>query len=108
MTTNPTAPALPEDVKRAIDDFGSAKWDVGDRCSNATSAPSAESSSATIKAVHIADDARAALVQKIIEYGDRRADRCRATVGFFASVIKSGEPWTEHCEKALREALGEQ
>lgn len=28
------------------------------------------------------------------------------TVGFFASVIKSGEPWTDECEKALRAALG--
>jgi len=26
------------------------------------------------------------------------------TVGFFASVIKSGEPWTEDCETAYADA----
>jgi hypothetical protein len=27
-------------------------------------------------------------------------ERLMQTIGFFASVIKSGEPWTEACEKA--------
>lgn len=31
----------------------------------------------------------------------------RRTIGFFASVIKGGEPWTETCEKALAEAMGQ-
>ncbi len=28
----------------------------------------------------------------------RKYDDARATIAFFASVIKSGEPWTEQCE----------
>lgn len=31
--------------------------------------------------------------------------RLRFCVGFFASVIKSGETWTETCEKAKDDAL---
>lgn len=27
-----------------------------------------------------------------------------STLGFFAAVIKSGEPWTPECEKALRDS----
>lgn len=30
------------------------------------------------------------------------------TVSFFASVIKSGEPWSPECEEALRAALGDE
>ena len=33
-----------------------------------------------------------------------RLERC---LGFFASVIKSGEPWTETCEREYRAALQE-
>lgn len=29
-------------------------------------------------------------------------DGARVTIGFFASVIKSGEPWTEQCETHFR------
>jgi hypothetical protein len=42
-------------------------------------------------------------------------DRARAVVGsaqttvtFFASVIKSGEPWSPECEQALRSALDDE
>lgn len=48
-------------------------------------------------------------------YGPEAADRIiaieareaklRETVGFFASVIKSGEPWTETCERMKCAAL---
>lgn len=34
--------------------------------------------------------------------GEATLRRC---LGFFASVIKSGEPWTETCEREYREAL---
>ena len=30
----------------------------------------------------------------------------REAVGFFASVIKSGEPWTSTCQQALDRAMG--
>jgi hypothetical protein len=33
---------------------------------------------------------------------EQKLERC---LGFFASVIKSGEPWTETCEWEFREAL---
>jgi hypothetical protein len=33
------------------------------------------------------------------------ARQLRRTIGFFASVIKSGEPWTEICEQAYKHAL---
>ena len=29
-------------------------------------------------------------------------ERLRQTRAFFASVIKSGEPWTEHCEQRMK------
>ena len=32
--------------------------------------------------------------------------RMRKAVNFFASVIKSGEPWTQECETMLCQALG--
>ena len=31
--------------------------------------------------------------------------RLRTSLGFFMSVIKSGEPWTETCEEMRRKAL---
>ena len=31
-------------------------------------------------------------------------DRLIQTIGFFASVIKSGEPWTDACETAYADA----
>lgn len=33
--------------------------------------------------------------------------RARKCVSFFASVIKSGEPWTGVCENTMREAMTE-
>jgi hypothetical protein len=38
---------------------------------------------------------------------DKRLERARSTIAFFASVIKSGEPWTTSCEEALTAALSE-
>lgn len=35
----------------------------------------------------------------------RATEALAQTVGFFASVIKSGEPWTEACEKAYAHIL---
>ena len=32
-------------------------------------------------------------------------DKATETIGFFASVIKSGESWTEQCEEAKVETL---
>lgn len=37
-----------------------------------------------------------------------REAKLRACLGFFASVIKSGEPWTATCEQRYRAALSEQ
>src|SRR4051794_33592388 len=37
--------------------------------------------------------------------GNQRLRRC---LGFFASVIKSGEPWTETCQREYDEALSPQ
>ena len=34
-----------------------------------------------------------------------QAATLRRCLGFFASVIKSGEPWTETCEREYRAAL---
>ena len=34
-------------------------------------------------------------------------DRLRTTLGFFRSVIKSGEQWSEQCETEYRRALAE-
>jgi hypothetical protein len=34
-----------------------------------------------------------------------RAERLARCLGFFASVIKAGEPWTDACEAAYQEAL---
>lgn len=34
-----------------------------------------------------------------------REERLRRCLGFFASVIKSGEPWTDTCQKDYDEAL---
>ena len=31
--------------------------------------------------------------------------RMQTALGFFSSVIKSGEPWTETCEREYRAAL---
>lgn len=39
---------------------------------------------------------------------DKRLARARSAVAFFASVIKSGEPWTPSCQEALDEALAVQ
>jgi hypothetical protein len=41
------------------------------------------------------------------EVANLRAERLalRQAVAFFASVIKSGEPWTETCERTLRAVL---
>lgn len=36
-----------------------------------------------------------------------REAKLRACLGFFASVIKSGEPWTATCEERYRAALQE-
>src|SRR5690554_1152684 len=44
------------------------------------------------------------LVGEMIYRLDEQSARIREleeTVAFFASVIKSGEPWTEQCEQAL-------
>jgi hypothetical protein len=38
---------------------------------------------------------------------DKRLERARSTIAFFASVIKSGEPWTTSCEEARTAALSE-
>ena len=35
----------------------------------------------------------------------KATDEMRECLGFFASVIKSGEPWTETCEKAIADIL---
>lgn len=35
----------------------------------------------------------------------KKAAKLSRTLSFFASVIKSGERWTDACEKALRECL---
>ncbi len=43
-----------------------------------------------------ADDVKAILDER---------DVLRGALTFFASVIKSGEPWTETCEKTFRAAL---
>jgi hypothetical protein len=32
-------------------------------------------------------------------------ERLRHCLGFFSSVIKSGEPWTETCEREYKQAL---
>ena len=32
-------------------------------------------------------------------------DRLRTSLGFFMSVIKNGEPWTDTCEYMRRKAL---
>ena len=37
-----------------------------------------------------------------------REAKLRACLGFFASVIRSGEPWTATCEQRYRAALSEQ
>ncbi len=57
VTTNPTAPALPEDVVWAINDFRAAVRAYIEE-------------GLSLEAEH---RIRAALVKKIIEYGDRRA-----------------------------------
>jgi hypothetical protein len=36
---------------------------------------------------------------------DKRLERARSTIALFASVIKSGEPWTTSCEEARTAAL---
>jgi septum formation inhibitor MinC len=36
---------------------------------------------------------------------DKRLERARSTIALFASVIKSGEPWTTSCEEALTAAF---
>lgn len=36
---------------------------------------------------------------------DDELAKLRQAVAFFASVIKSGEPWTDECAKILRAAL---
>lgn len=38
----------------------------------------------------------------------KRIDELEKCVTFFASVIKSGESWTDECEKAINAALSQQ
>lgn len=50
-----------------------------------------------------------AAIREALRLGEQRNDECnalqhkhdraRTVVAFFASVIRSGEPWTEQCEK---------
>jgi len=47
------------------------------------------------------------LVAEVISL-QSKLENGRKAVGFFASVIKSGEPWSEACEQALREALSDE
>ncbi len=44
------------------------------------------------------------LSEQITELIEQRA-RLQSTLGFFASVIKSGEPWSETCQKAYDEGI---
>jgi hypothetical protein len=44
----------------------------------------------------------------ILNERDATIARLRETVGFFASVIKSGEPWTETCQRRYDAARGSQ
>lgn len=37
---------------------------------------------------------------------EERIRLMQTTIAFFASAIKSGEPWSDSCETALRHALG--
>lgn len=43
-----------------------------------------------------------------VETAEAKAARLKRCLGFFASVIKSGEPWTETCEREYRAALGDE
>jgi hypothetical protein len=52
------------------------------------------------------DEARVSL-QAMELSRDKRLERARSTIAFFASVIKSGEPWTTSCEEARTAALSE-
>lgn len=45
--------------------------------------------------------------EAVIAAAQKRVGQLQGTVAFFASVIKSGEPWTQTCEDALRAALKE-
>lgn len=49
------------------------------------------------------DDRVALLVENAALSAERNA--LRQALRFFASVIKSGEPWTEACEKIYRVAF---
>lgn len=55
----------------------------------------------------VLDTALAAKDEELAAVKAREA-KLRACLGFFASVIKSGEPWTATCEQRYRAALPEQ
>ena len=55
-------------------------------------------------AVRAVDTALAAKEAELAAVKAREA-KLRACLGFFASVIKSGEPWTATCEQRYRAAL---
>ena len=44
-------------------------------------------------------------VEAALAAAQKRVGLLQGAVAFFASVIKSGEPWTQTCEDALRAAL---
>lgn len=39
------------------------------------------------------------------EFCDKKRNEARQTIAFFASVIRSGEPWTEECQKEFDEVM---
>ena len=52
--------------------------------------------------IHVASDAYRAMDAYSSAYAENQ--KLRKTLGFFASVIKSGEPWTETCEREYQAA----
>ncbi len=56
---------------------------------------------------HEAERARGGLVRELVDARAAQAqiDKLRRCLGFFASVIKSGESWTDTCEQEYRAAL---
>lgn len=46
------------------------------------------------------------ITKAALENAEAEIERLQGALGFAASVIKSGEPWTETCEREIGGALG--